>query len=318
MARTIFLGATPNVGSANRGIEIERIRLGSVFAGEKPGFIADALNRLAAQAPYLYVDRDRYWFDRQQNVNRTARDDAARLLAGDKYEVRAEIERRLRAERGDGDFRRVHVAPAASGDVADDPMVRLVVLGPEHPHIAKAGESPAIQAAREILDQRGTSPRQYRNMVVFGACDQRSLEGLEQATAEYLAWSSICDRGDELNLDAHQTTQARTRRSQSDDAVGLRLAEAYKYALVPRQDDPVGEVAFDVASLDQQDALASAPAGGSSRTERSPPSSRRSCCASSWTTSWPPDGPTGTWRPRRSGRTSPTTSTSRGSATRRS
>jgi predicted AAA+ superfamily ATPase len=256
VARTIFLGATPNVGSANRGIEIERIRLGSVFAGEKPGFIADALNRLAAQAPYLYVDRDRYWFDRQQNVNRTARDDAARLLAGDKHEVREEIEKRLRAERGDGDFRRVHVTPATSGDVADDPMVRLVVLGPDHPHVAKAVESPALQAARELLDKRGNSPRQYRNMLVFAAADQRSLEGLEQATADYLAWSSICDRVSELNLDAHQTTQARTRRDQSDDAVGLRLPESYKYVLIPRQDDPVGEVTFDIATLDQQGTVA--------------------------------------------------------------
>ena len=256
VARTIFIGATPNVGSANRGIEIDRIRLGSVFAGEKPGFIADALNRLAAQAPYLYVDRDRYWFDRQQNVNRTARDEAARLLTGDKHEVRAEIERRLKAERGDGDFRRVHVAPATSGDVADDPMVRLVVIGPDHPHIAKAEQSPALESARTILDRRGTSPRQYRNMLVFAACDQRSLEGLEQSTADFLAWSSICERVDQLNLDAHQTAQARSRRDQSEDAVSLRLAEAYKYALIPRQDDPVGDVSFDVSNLDQQGSVA--------------------------------------------------------------
>ena len=65
----------------------------------------------------------------------------------------------------------------------------------------------------------------------------------------------MCIR-DRLNLDAHQTTQARTRRSQSDDAVGLRLVETYKYALVPRQDDPVGEVTFDVANLDQQGTVA--------------------------------------------------------------
>lgn len=218
---------------------------------------ADALKRLAVQVPYLYVDRDRYWSDRQQNVNRTARDDAARLLAGDKHEVRAEIERRRRAERGEGDFPACpRGAPATSGDVADDPMARLVVLGPDHPHVAKADESPALQAARELLDRRGTSPRQYRNVRVFAAADQRSLEGLEEATADYLAWSSICDRVDELNLDAHQTTQARTRRSQSDDAVGLRLVETYKYALVPRQDDPVGEVTFDVANLDRQGTVA--------------------------------------------------------------
>lgn len=256
IARTIFLGATPNVGSANRGIEIERIRLGSVFAGERPGFVADALNRLTAQAPYLYVDRDRYWFDRQQNVNRTARDDSARLLSGDKHEVREEIERRLRLDTGSGEFRRVHVAPTASGDVADDPMARLVILGPDHPHVAKAEESPALHAARELLDRRGNSPRQFRNMLVFAAADQRSLEGLEQATADYLAWSSICDRGTELNLDAHQTTQARTRRDQSNGAVDIRLEETYKYVLIPRQDDPVGEIAFDAATLDQQGKVA--------------------------------------------------------------
>lgn len=256
VARTIFLGATPNVRSGNRGIEIDRIRLGSVFPGEKPGFIADALNRLAAQAPYLYVDRDRYWFDLHQNVNRTAREDADRLLAGDRHEIRAEIVRRLRTEKGDGDFRRVHVAPTTTDDVADDPMCRLVVLGPDTPHIAKADESPALDAARTLLDHRGTSPRQYRNMLVFAAPDQRALEGLEQSTAEYLAWDAICNRVEELNLDNHQTTQAKNRRKQSDDAVNLRLAEAYQYALVPRQDDPVGPVSFDVSRLDSQGSVA--------------------------------------------------------------
>ena len=190
---------------------MERIRLGSVFAGERPGFIADALTRLAGQAPYLYVDRNRYWFYLQQNVNRTARDEAEQLLSGDKHEVHAEIIRRLRAERVDGDFRRVHVAPSTSDEVADDAMARLVVLGPDLPHISKADESPALGAAQEILNNRGTAPRQYRNMLVFAACDQRSLEGLEQSAADYLAWSSICDRVEELNLDAHQTTSAKTR-----------------------------------------------------------------------------------------------------------
>ena len=58
VARTIFVGATPNVGAANQGLEVRRIRLGATFAGDKPGPISDALNRLAATAPHLYVDRD--------------------------------------------------------------------------------------------------------------------------------------------------------------------------------------------------------------------------------------------------------------------
>ena len=256
VARTIFFGATPNVGSANRGLEMKRIRLGSVFAGEKTGFVADALNRLAATAPYLYVDRDRYWFDRQENVNRTAKDETKRLLSGDKHEVHDLITDRLKSESGLGEFKRAHIAPATSGDVADDPMARLVVLGPNHPHIAKAQDSPALDAARNILENRGAGKRQYTNMLVFGACDQRSLEGLEEAAAEHLAWSMIFREWEQRGLDAHQRTQAETRTKQTNDAVNLRLAEAYKYALVPRKDDPLGDLTFDTPPLDQQGSVA--------------------------------------------------------------
>ena len=256
VARTIFLGATPNVNSPNRGIETKRIWLGSIFPGDAAGVFASALQRLQSEAPYLYVDRDRYWFDLHQNVNRTASEDAERLLSGDRHEVRAEIVRRLKAERGDGEFRRVHTAPAGSDDVADDPMCRLVVLGPDAPHVTKSEQTPALDAAREILDHRGSAPRQYRNMLVFAAADQQSLDALERSTAEYLAWDSICGRVQELNLDAHQTTQATTRREQTDEATRLRIAETYRFALVPHQDDPVGDVTFLVTRIDSQGTVA--------------------------------------------------------------
>ncbi len=256
IARTIFFDSAPTVRSANRGIDIERIRVGSVFAGERPAFIADALNRLTAQAPHLYVDRDRYWFDLQENVNRLARDESERLLSGDKHEVHDEIIRRIRAETGVGDFRRVHPAPATSADVVDDAFSRLVVLRPDEPHVAKTETSHALTAAREIVERRGNHPRIYKNMVVFAACDQRSIEALEQSAADYLAWKDIGGRVDDLNLDAHQRTQATTRRKQSDEAIGLRLVEAYQYAIVPRQDDPVGEITFDVSRLDSQGSIA--------------------------------------------------------------
>ena len=256
VARTIFFGATPNVGSANRGLEMKRIRLGSVFAGEKTGFVADALNRLSQTAPYLYVERDRYWFDRTENVTRTAKDETRRLLSGDKHEVHELIIGRLKDETGTGEFKRVHPAPSTSGDVADDALARLVVLGPSQPHIAKAEDSPALDAARNILENRGSGKRQYTNMLVFACCDQRSLEGLEEAAAEFLAWSMISGQWEQRNLDAHQRTQAETRTKQTNDAVNLRLAEAYKWALVPRKDDPLGELTFDAAPLDQQGSVA--------------------------------------------------------------
>jgi len=256
VARTIFVGATPNVGATNQGLEVRRVRLGSTFAGDKSGPISDALNRLAATAPHLYVDRDRYWFDRRQNVTRTARDDAERLLDGDRHEVREEIVQRLRTQpRTNSEFASVHYAPASGADVADEARARLVVLEPDAAHIAKSSESPALALAREILNIRGSGPRQYRNMLLFAAAEQRGTEALEQAVAEYLAWSGICERSEELNLDAQQSRLAKAQRNRADQSVELRMTEAYKFVLVPRQDDPSDEISFDVVTLNSDGSL---------------------------------------------------------------
>ncbi|WP_428116916.1 DUF499 domain-containing protein [Candidatus Poriferisodalis sp.] len=260
VARTIFIGATPRVGSPNQGLEMRRVRLGATFAGDPSGPISDALSRLAAEAPYLYVDRDRYWFDRQQNVTRTARDEIENLLEGDRYEVQVEIVRRLRergGRRGEHSdaFASVHVAPASGTDVADEPRARLVVLEPGSTLTLNSDDSPALSAAREILEQRGAGPRQYRNMLVFAAPEQRAAEALEQAAAEYLAWDGICGRHEELNLDAQQKKLAETQRDRSDQTAGLRIAEAYRYLLVPQQEEPRGPVTLEVVKLDSDNSV---------------------------------------------------------------
>jgi predicted AAA+ superfamily ATPase len=256
VARTIFLGSAPTVRSPNRGLDVQRVRLGSCLPGEAVAIFGDALGRLADQAPHLYVDRSRYWFDLQENVTRTARDEAERLLAGHKEEVHEEIVRRLQARGQRGELRDVHVAPRASEDVKDEAPVRLVVLGPESPHLAKGDESPATYAATEILERRGSGPRQFKNALVFAAADHRRLEDLERAVADCLAWSLIDRTAEDRGLDAQQARQAATRKGQADDAVDLRLAEAYQWLLVPTQRDPLGPIDLEPLKLDTQGSVA--------------------------------------------------------------
>lgn len=83
------------------------------------------------------------------------------------------------------------VAPGSSGDVPDEPEARLAVLGPEYTHTSKSAESTARAHAVDILENRGTSPRRYRNMLVFLAADRDRLSHLEQSVRRYLAWKSI-------------------------------------------------------------------------------------------------------------------------------
>jgi predicted AAA+ superfamily ATPase len=209
VARTIYLGSAPTQQAANRGLDDRSIKLGCVQPGEAPATFGDALRRLTDQATYLYVDGQRYWYSLQPSVTRLARDRAVSHFSDD--DVDEEIRGRLKlAERQRGDFTAVHAAPAAPGDVPDDPEARLVVVGPEHPHSGKTVDSLARVAAQRFLDKRAAGDRFHRNMLVFLAADRSRLQDLRQAVRQLLAWGSIEAEKETLNLDNFQRRQAET------------------------------------------------------------------------------------------------------------
>jgi hypothetical protein len=152
----------------------------------------------------------------------------------------------------------VHAFPGSSADVSDERGTALVILGPET-EWSKESKSPALAAAQNIFDTRGTTPRIYKNAVVFLAADRVRLEELEQATRSFLAWESILAdaEGDRpsLNLDNFQTTQAKAQRKTADQTVRDRIRETYQIALAPTQDDPQAPVTWKVARATGNDAL---------------------------------------------------------------
>lgn len=250
VARTLYLGSAPTFRMTNKGIEDRQIKLGCVQPGEGVAIFGDALRRLTDQATYLYQNAQRYWYATQPSVNRLAQDRAARLKADDAQD---ELLRRLRiAARQRGEFAAVHPAPAAGSDVPDEREARLVLLGPMHPHSSKATDSAARRHVEALLDSRGSSPRTYRNALVFLAPDATRLNELDQATREYLAWKSIEDERDTLGLDSFQTNQAKTRREQFDDTVDQRIPETYIWLLVPEQPDPQGGATWTEIRLQSQ------------------------------------------------------------------
>jgi uncharacterized protein len=241
VARTIYMGSAPTAGAANPGIEEKNVLLGCVQPGETPATFGDALRRLTDGATFLYVDGRRYWYSTQASVTRLAQD---RSEGYDEDDVHAEIVRHLRAEKSRGEFAGVHVAPDGSSEVPDEREARLVVLGPEHAHTGRDKNSPALRAAREMLEARGSSPRIYRNTLVFLAADSRRLKDLDGRVRQLLAWASIEQDADALDLTRLAIRQAATRRKEAESAVTAQIAEAWSWCLVPEQPDPMGEVGW--------------------------------------------------------------------------
>jgi predicted AAA+ superfamily ATPase len=255
VARTIYLGSAPTATAANRGIEDRRVKLGCVMPGESPAVFGDALRRLTAAATYLYQDGPRYWYSTQPTVTKLA-DDRAEQFKRDPDKVVQELDKRLRADlRKMGDFKRVHPMPGSSADVPDDLDARLVVLSVDHAY-SKEPDNAAETAAKGIFEKRGTSPRLYRNTIIFLAADKTRLQDLDEAVRKFLAWDSILDEKDKLDLSPHQVKQAETQKTAADGAVTARLPETYQWLLVPTQETPQAPVTWQTIRLSGTDALA--------------------------------------------------------------
>ena len=257
VARTLFIGSAPTLQSSNKGLEDLHIKLGCAQPGESVAVFGDALRRLTDQASHIYVDGKRYWVDPQPSVTRLAQDRAGQLKLDD---VQEEIKKRLREQgKRRGEFSKVHICPASSADVPDEQETRLVILGPEFQHQAKNGKnlpSSAREEAIKILETRASGHRTYKNTLVFLAADKARIAELESAVRSYMAWKSIEEEREVLNLDAFNAKQATSKRKESDETVEHRIPQTYSWVLSPYQPDPQSAVDWQEKRLQGDEDLA--------------------------------------------------------------
>lgn len=255
VARAIYLGSAPTTDAAHRGLEDRQVKLGCVMPGESPSVFGDALRRLAGAATYLYQDGPRYWYSTQPTVTKLA-EDRAEQMRRDPDKVTQELGTRLRADlRNTGDFSRVHALPQSGQDVPDDLDARLVVLGVDHPYSKETGNAAEL-AAKAILENRGNTPRIFRNTLVFLAADKARLQDLDEAVRRYLAWESILAERVQLDLSPHQVKQAEIQKDSASSAVTARLPETYQWLIAPVQKSPQDTIEWQAMRLSGQEALA--------------------------------------------------------------
>lgn len=248
VARTLFFGSAPTLNAANRGIDEQRLKLGSILPGETIPTFTDSLRHLTDKATYVYYQNRHYWYSTQNNVNRTAEERASRI-SDEKVEeeISGKLQQLLVGARGM--ISRIHFMPQATHEVPDDMELKLVVLGMKNAHSTRDENSPAFDKAKEILSARGTSQRLYRNTMIFLAPDKTRLEELKQAVRSYLAWKSIVEDRIALNLDEFQKNQAEGKVKAGNETIKLRLPETFVWILTPFLSTGSSEVEWDESKM---------------------------------------------------------------------
>ncbi|MDJ0835527.1 MAG: DUF499 domain-containing protein [Acidobacteriota bacterium] len=245
-ARTIFLGSAPAVSSqVIRGLQVERILLGSVQPNQNVGAFVDVLTRLRDRLHYLYVEKDRYWFDTRPNLRREMESRKQGIRMTEVLPALKTGVKRLFGSRNSV-FGGYHIFPQ-SIDVPDDLGTgpRLVVLPPNGTYSRREKE-PAFAEAEKILRHRGDQPRQRQNRLIFLAPDGDAISRLKNQAAAWLAWQSIVSDldQDKLNLDRLQAKQAKQQMEAAEKNLHHMVRETFKWILCPASEVTRGKTTF--------------------------------------------------------------------------
>ena len=256
VARAIFMGTAPTHQQQNTGLDDKQINLGVVQPGERPAIFSDALRRLTNQAKFMHADLGRHWYSMAASLNRVAADRAGQIEAARvDMEIDAELAKYVNGLPDRGHFDAVQVAPSTSADVPDEVGgVRAVVLGVAHPHKGSPNSAALLQA-KEILLQRGSTPRVYRNMLVFIAAEERQLDNLRDSVRSSLAWAQIVQETDRLNLTQSDSALAKAKLAEARETMKTRLKEAWCYLHFPVQESAQAEVEWQSGKVPAQDGL---------------------------------------------------------------
>ncbi len=159
---------------------------------------------------YLDVVKNRYWFSRKANLTQVLADRKAAVSGDPRLEeyVRAEIQKQFGRHEGVTTV----FFPNDSSRIANQPALTVVVLPPEQTHDREATLALMERWTREY----GSSARAYKSALVWAVADGSAR--LRDAAQKLLAWESILDDQEALQLSDEQKTQLHRNlgRAQSD------------------------------------------------------------------------------------------------------
>lgn len=235
--RTVFLGSAPSSSAqAVRGIDTERILLGTAQPGQTIGTFEDALRRLRDRLHYLYTEQERYWLDTRPNLRREM--ESRKQNIKEQEEVIPLLKERLSKTLGSSHFFAGFHVFADSGDIPDDYGYgpRLVAL-PVTAGFSRSEQNQAYREAEEILRNRGSQSRQKQNRLLFLAPDFDVVSRLKEQARTYLAWRSIVSdiETGSLNQDISHLHQSKRNRDAAEQSLQQLIRETWKWLVAPSE-----------------------------------------------------------------------------------
>ena len=209
------------------------IRLAVAEPGIQVADIEPCLEALVADCYYLTVDRNRYRFSFQANLNKILADRRAAVPGQSVHELVREEARKVFAL--GPSLERVYF-PSRSNDVPDRPALTLAIVAPAQP----SSDPNTAKWLTTLTQENGASARTFKSAVLWAVAEDSTQ--LNDEARKVLAWRDINDDSDALHLDDAQTRQLAINLKAAEGNLKEAVWRSYRNVFLLSEDNTLRKV----------------------------------------------------------------------------
>jgi Protein of unknown function (DUF499) len=201
--------------------------------------LTTTLHELQESLLYLHYVGGRYRFETKPNLNKLLADQARQYDASD---IMTELKKKLDTVIGKAPGSDPRLWPDDSSAIPDHiPSFQIAYLGPEW---ADLGRDETETRARQWIELRGSTRRQYKNGLVLAVPTPARLDEARQQMRMLLAVESLISARSRYNLSADQLDELREREKRLAGDILASLRRLYDLVALPVEAtgaaDPLG------------------------------------------------------------------------------
>jgi len=224
-----------------KGISEPNLRLALLHPDMTFSIFAEALSRSIQRFWYLDTQNSIYKFTAQPNLNKilVEKEDAIK-----KEDIIEFAERKLWEMIGEK-FHKKYRFPEEDRDIADAPVLSLVVLGLQFTK-GKQTWKETEKFIQKLLNNYGTKHRKFKNVLVFLVADETYYQQLVKNVRKYLALLNISEEYKIKGLSDEQKRDLQIRIKNTESEIPQIIASTYRHIIIG---DKKGLKSYDMGAF---------------------------------------------------------------------
>jgi hypothetical protein len=239
---TIFLYSFS--GAQDKGTYLTEIKRLATTLDNPSSAVAEAVDRQRKQLFFLQSQNDKYYFSNKPNLNRIL----LTKMENVKEQQIIELQHTLIEQQISGKKLKTILYPKESKDIAESEDLKLVIFNQS----IKA--SSLQEKMKEFVENKGESPRVYRNTILFLTALENQRENFDQITRRRIAYEMII-KDAALNLSAEDRKNIAETVRKEDEALKGQVKMLYRLVYVPAKGDTFKAVDLGIPTYGEKKSL---------------------------------------------------------------